>query len=144
MSTGEQNPDSNVDAVATVEPAEGEAPEKVKTKLDLEVVISDTGPCKKHLKVSISRDDINKQFEETFGNMKREAAVPGFRPGRAPRQLVEKMFKKQVAGQATPGDLEDLLARVRSSANVSTRTTVAQTWCYNGKTRASNFTAVRS
>ena len=31
--------------------------------------------------------------------MKREAAVPGFRPGRAPRQLVEKRFRKQVADQ---------------------------------------------
>ena len=31
--------------------------------------------------------------------MKREAAVPGFRPGRAPRQLVEKRFRKQVAEQ---------------------------------------------
>ena len=31
--------------------------------------------------------------------MKREAAVPGFRPGRAPKTLVEKRFRKQVAEQ---------------------------------------------
>ena len=31
--------------------------------------------------------------------MAKDAIVPGFRPGRAPRQLVEKRFRKQVAGQ---------------------------------------------
>src|SRR5260370_2314791 len=31
--------------------------------------------------------------------MPKEAVVPGFRPGPAPRQLVEKRFRKQVAGQ---------------------------------------------
>ena len=31
--------------------------------------------------------------------MKREASVPGFRPGRAPKTLVEKRFRKQVSEQ---------------------------------------------
>ena len=68
-------------------------------KLGLDVRITDVGPCKKHLKVTIARSEIERQFDESFGNMKREAAVPGFRPGRAPRQLVEKRFRKQVAEQ---------------------------------------------
>ncbi len=92
MSTGEHEHDS---PTATV--AEGEAPPK--HKLDLDVQISDVGPCKKHLKVAIARSEIERQFDESLGTLKREAAVPGFRPGRAPRQLVEKRFRKEVAGQ---------------------------------------------
>ncbi len=94
MSTGEheQNSPSSTSAVA-----EGETP--VKHKLDLDVQISDVGPCKKHLKVAIARSEIERQFDESLGTMKREAAVPGFRPGRAPRQLVEKRFRKQVSEQ---------------------------------------------
>lgn len=95
MNTGETESQADDGAVAEAEVAT----EEVKAKLDLEVVITDVGPCKKHLKIAVARTDIDKQFEETFGTMKKEAAVPGFRPGRAPRQLVEKMFKKQVAGQ---------------------------------------------
>lgn len=94
MSTGEQEHD----APATLDPA-AEGSEPTPTKLDLDVQVSDAGPCKKHLKVAISRADIDRQFDETFGTMKREAQVPGFRPGRAPRALVERMFRKQVAGQ---------------------------------------------
>ncbi len=81
--------------IATVtEPATEE-----KRKLDLEVQISDAGPCKKHLKVSIARAEVDRQFAESLGSVKKEAVVPGFRPGRAPKNLVEKRFRKEVAGQ---------------------------------------------
>lgn len=94
MSTGEQ--DLETPATDASEGAEGEAP---KTKLALDVEITDVGPCKKHLKVSIARPDIERQFNESLDSTKKEAFVPGFRPGHAPRQLVEKRYRKQVAEQ---------------------------------------------
>ncbi len=98
MSTGEHDPDSPVSTAEETETraAAGETP---KRKLDLDVQISDVGPCKKHLKVTIARPEIDRQFNESLGELKKEAAVPGFRPGRAPRQLVERRFRKQVADQ---------------------------------------------
>src|SRR5438270_11332166 len=99
MSTGENELHSPTTTAveATEGAAEGEAPSK--HKLDLDVQISDVGPCKKHLKIAVARSEIERQFDESLGTMKREAAVPGFRPGRAPRQLVEKRFRKQVSEQ---------------------------------------------
>jgi len=94
MSTGEHDSEA---PTQTAEASEGEA--QPKHKLDLDVQISDVGPCKKHLKVAVGRAEIERQFDESLGSMKREAAVPGFRQGRAPRQLVEKRFRKQVAEQ---------------------------------------------
>jgi trigger factor len=93
MSTGEHEIET-----PTAPGGEDEAPE-APHKLDLDVQISDVGPCKKHLKVAIAHAEVERQFDESLGTMKREAAVPGFRPGRAPRQLVEKRFRKQVAEQ---------------------------------------------
>lgn len=72
---------------------------ETKRKLDLDVQISDAGPCKKHLKVAIARAEVDRQFEESLGTVKKEAAVPGFRPGRAPKILVQKRFRKEVVGQ---------------------------------------------
>jgi trigger factor len=91
MSTGEQE----IESAAGI--AEPETPEK--RKLELDVQIADTGPCKKHIKVAVPRKEIERQFEDSLGNLKREASVPGFRPGHAPRQLVEKRFRKEVAEQ---------------------------------------------
>jgi len=94
MSTGEAHSDSP----ATSEDGDSAAV-ATKTRLDLDVQISDVGPCKKHIKVTIPRSDVEKQFKDSLGEMTKEAVVPGFRPGRAPRQLVEKRFRKQVSGQ---------------------------------------------
>jgi len=70
-----------------------------KPKLDLSVEITDAGPCKKHLKVAIAESDIERQYTESLGSIRRDAAVPGFRPGRAPKTLVNKRFRKEVQGQ---------------------------------------------
>lgn len=96
MSTGEHEHESSVGTADEIGATENES---VRQKLDLDVQISDVGPCKKHLKVAISRVDIDRQFDESLGTMKKEAAVPGFRPGRAPKQLVERRFRKQVSEQ---------------------------------------------
>jgi trigger factor len=87
--------DEAVDAVTGVTEAEAEAPRKI----DLGVDIQSVGPCKKHLKITIPRAEVDRQFGDSLKSMRREAAVPGFRPGRAPATLVQKKFKKEVEGQ---------------------------------------------
>lgn len=96
MSTGEHDLEAPEPTAETVGAEDEATPKK---KLELDVQITDVGPCKKHVKVAIAAAEIEKQFEESFGNMQREAQVPGFRPGHAPRQLVEKRFRKQVGEQ---------------------------------------------
>jgi trigger factor len=84
-------------ATATDEEApEGEKPPK---KLNQQVEIKDVGPCKKHVKVIIPREDINERLDEKFSELVVEATVPGYRPGKAPRKLIEKKFYPDVAEQ---------------------------------------------
>ncbi|MDB5352316.1 MAG: trigger factor [Planctomycetota bacterium] len=101
MSTRDEDNATSVqdEASAAATATQDEAAPPPKRKLELEVQITDAGPCKKHLKVAISRAEVDRQFEESLGTVKKEAAVPGFRPGRAPRTLVQKRFRKEVAGQ---------------------------------------------
>ena len=40
--------------------------------------ITDVGPCKKHLKITIPRDEIDRQYEESLETLRKEAVVPGF------------------------------------------------------------------
>ena len=44
--------------------------------------------------------------------MRKEAAVPGFRPGRAPVTLVQRRFKKEVAGQVKSALLMGALQQI--------------------------------
>jgi trigger factor len=81
-------------------------------KLHQAVDIKDIGPCKKHIKVTVDRGDIDKLLDEKFSELVKEAAVPGFRPGKAPRKVITRRFHKevtdQVRGQLLLASLEQL------------------------------------
>ncbi|HWY86269.1 MAG TPA: trigger factor [Gemmataceae bacterium] len=84
------------DAAGTVveEPA-GDKKEKINQTVD----IADVGPCRKHIKVTITRADIDKRFDEKYAELVDDSMVPGFRPGKAPRSIVIRKFKKEVQEQ---------------------------------------------
>jgi trigger factor len=98
MSHAENQADPEV-ATLAVEDDPGEAQESPKRRIAMDVDISDVGPCKKHIKISIPRSEIDLQYQESLDTLLKEAQVPGFRPGKAPRQLIVKRFRKEVADQ---------------------------------------------
>ena len=73
-------------------------PEKPKP-LTQEVTINDAGPCLKHVKVVVAANDISERVQSKFKEMMPEVQTPGFRPGKAPRKLIEKQFHKEVTEQ---------------------------------------------
>jgi len=62
----------------------------------MEVKVEPLAPCKKRLSITLSREEIKAKMNERYAELEREAQVPGFRPGRAPRRLVEKRFREAV------------------------------------------------
>ncbi len=109
MSTDDDESDASVSVSDEQEEAE---PQKAKRKLEIEVAISDAGPCKKRLKITVPRGEIDRQYEESVNTLRKEAVVPGFRPGRAPKQLVVKRFKKQVSDQVKSALLTSSLQQI--------------------------------
>jgi len=63
------------------------------------VNINDAGPCKKKVSIEIPQEKINKVLDEQYEELRRNALVPGFRKGRAPRRLLEKRFGKEISEQ---------------------------------------------
>ncbi len=90
-------------------PVTGDAP---KTKLAQTVDIQDVGPCKKHIKVTVERGDIDRHFEDKFKGLMDKSWIPGFRPGKAPKKMVVKHHRKevndQVKGEILLASLEQL------------------------------------
>jgi trigger factor len=82
-------------------------------KLHQDVEIKDVGPCRKHIKVSVERKDIDGRIGEKFKELMVDAPVPGFRPGKAPRRMVERRFAKEVGDQVKA---EVLLASLQQLA----------------------------
>jgi trigger factor len=70
-------------------------------KLQQTVEISDVGPCKKHIKVVVNRDAIDARFNDKYTELVRDISAPinGFRPGKAPRKVIERRFRSSVEEQ---------------------------------------------
>jgi len=63
------------------------------------VEISEAGPCKKKVSIEIPAEKITKALDEQYEQLRKDAIVPGFRKGRAPRRLLEKRYGRESAEQ---------------------------------------------
>jgi trigger factor len=88
-------------------------------KLNLQVDIQPKGACERHVTVVVPRSDIDLYFSRKFDELAPKAELPGFRPGKAPRKLLEKKFRKQIADQVKAELLMDSLTQVQDSSDFS-------------------------
>ena len=107
-------------STATAEPntdledkVEAVAEEATAWRMKLGVDVRDIGPCKKHVRVKVPEADIKYIRNFVLDTMKGSASVPGFRPGKAPKEIVAKKFAREifVVGGSPGGAFEKLLAQ---------------------------------
>lgn len=113
-------PPEDADAPAADAPA-ADTPSPDDGKLKQTVEITDAGPCKKHVKITVEREAIDERFKEKFDELikDRSAAVPGFRPGKAPRKYIERKFKPTVAEDVRREVLMASLQQLAEDSNIS-------------------------
>jgi trigger factor len=103
------NPESSSEASASDE----------KQKLSLEVAVEKSGACKRHIRVTVARPDIDRYVSKAFDELVPKAEVKGFRPGRAPRKLVEHQFRDQMRDQVKGSLLLDSLEQISEEHSFS-------------------------
>ena len=62
----------------------------------MNVTVENLSPCKKLLRVEVDAAAVEAAFEDVTRGFQREAQLPGFRPGKAPRHLVLKAHAKGI------------------------------------------------
>ncbi|MGL6074010.1 MAG: trigger factor [Fimbriiglobus sp.] len=90
-------------------------------KLNQKVDISDAGPCRKHVKVTIARNDIDGMIDDQYKKLMIDspAAIPGFRIGKAPRKIIERKYKNEVLADVKTQLLMMSLEQLADEANLS-------------------------
>jgi len=79
--------------------AEAVAGEEQAPAIQYTATIEQIGPCKKKVVIEVAEEAIQKATDEQYETLRKEALVPGFRKGRAPRRLLEKRFGKETSEQ---------------------------------------------
>ena len=102
------------DSLATEQQEPEEQP-----KLHLDVKIDARGACERHITATVAREDIDRYFDKEYSELMPNAQVPGFRPGHAPRKLIEHRFRKEVAERVKGTLLRDSLAQIHDEQDLS-------------------------
>ena len=60
------------------------------------VTIENTAPCRKKLRIEVNAERVAGTRAEILQEFRKFAAIPGFRPGKAPEPMVEKRYAGQI------------------------------------------------
>jgi trigger factor len=60
------------------------------------VTVENLAPCKKLVRIEIESKDVDAAFDAMLKDFARQASLPGFRPGKAPRDMIAKRYEKDI------------------------------------------------
>jgi len=63
---------------------------------DLKVEVTQSGPCERTIDVSVAAETVKAEREKLVGQFRKQAKIKGFRPGKAPRKLVETTYADSI------------------------------------------------
>jgi len=65
----------------------------------MNVNIEENSALRRKLTIEVEPDEIKRELDETYNELRRGVVLKGFRPGHAPRNLLEKFFGDQVRSE---------------------------------------------
>ena len=66
----------------------------------MNITVENLAPCKKLLRVEVDAKTVDETFDAITKDFQKQAALPGFRPGKAPRNLVLKKYEHDIKDEA--------------------------------------------
>lgn len=66
----------------------------------MNITVENLAPCKKLLRVELDAKAVDETFDAITKDYQKQASLPGFRPGKAPRDLVIKKHETEIQGDA--------------------------------------------
>src|SRR5258706_1965374 len=82
------------------------------------VTIEQTAPCRKTLRVEVSADRVAGKRAEILQEFRRVAAIPGFRPGKAPEPMVEKRYASEIDDEVRKRLIPDTYREALNEHNI--------------------------
>ncbi len=67
----------------------------------MQVRVEDQTSVKKILHIEIPSDQVTKEIDAAYKQLQKTAKIKGFRPGKTPRSMLERLFKKDVHSDVT-------------------------------------------
>ena len=67
----------------------------------MQYTVEEINPVKKIIHFEIPRDEVARELDAAYKELKKTAKIKGFRPGKAPRSVLERLYGKNVTADVT-------------------------------------------
>ncbi len=84
----------------------------------MDVQVETKAPCVKKVSIKLSEERIEEAFNKKFGEINDNIALPGFRPGHAPRQIIEKRFGKKLGEEVRAELIQEIFEELVESKKI--------------------------
>jgi trigger factor len=64
------------------------------------ITVENLAACKKLVRVEVEAQKVDEMFESITRDFQKQASLPGFRPGKAPKEMVVRKFDKDIQDEA--------------------------------------------
>jgi trigger factor len=85
----------------------------------MQVTVEDLSSVKKILHIEVPEDEVVRELDSAYNHLKKTAKVKGFRPGKAPRSVLVRLFKKDIHGDVSSKLLQDSFVAALKETDLS-------------------------
>ncbi|SPD72018.1 Trigger factor [uncultured Desulfobacterium sp.] len=85
----------------------------------MKTTFEDISSIKKKMTVEIESGNVDQKINEAYRELGKRARVPGFRPGKVPRKILEQRFGDDIADDVTKNLIGDSFPQAVSDVNVT-------------------------
>ena len=87
--------------------------------MSMKMEVTELGPMKRALKIEVPADEVTQRFSEAYVELNRQVRIPGFRPGKAPRAILEQRYAKTIEENVVRNLIPDFYDRAIKEAGIS-------------------------
>ncbi len=84
----------------------------------MQVTVEDVSDIKKIMHVEIPEEKVAKELNNAYKRLKKTAKIKGFRPGKAPLSILERLFKKDVHNEVSSKLLQNSVVEAIKKADL--------------------------
>ncbi|MEE8115453.1 MAG: trigger factor, partial [Nitrososphaerales archaeon] len=85
----------------------------------MKVDVGEISSVRRTLTIEIPEDDVKKEFARAYTDLRKRVRIPGFRPGKAPRALLERRYAHAVAEDVVQKLVPDYSSRAVKEAGMN-------------------------
>lgn len=84
----------------------------------MDVTTKKLGNSRVELSIYAGQDEVLQKYEEVYADITRQVRISGFRPGKAPRDIIEKRFHETAKSTVVQGLVDDLYKQTIEQENL--------------------------